>query len=254
MANAYQNLAPVYDAFMADIDFDAWAAYLIALIRSMVTEEAPRVVDCGCGTGALMLRLLKAGLPVIGLDRSPDMLQVAAEKLRRAGFAKAELVCEDMCQLVLHRPVDVIVSACDGVNYLLTDEDVLRFFRSAYAALKPGGLFLFDISSAYKLGVLLDGRCFGEVLMDHAYLCSNCFDAGSAQLQMDLTIFSRESDGRYVRAEETHFQRAYQEETLVKYLGDTGFTAVEAYAAFTGDRPDPASERIQFASRRPRHG
>ena len=254
MKKVYQNLAPVYDAFMADADYDAWAAYLAAFIRDAVTEETPRVVDCGCGTGTLMLRLLESGMAVTGLDRSLEMLQVAAEKLRKAGFVKAELVCEDMCQLSVHRPVDAIVSACDCVNYLLTDKDVFRFFRSAYAALKPGGMLLFDISSVYKLSMLLNGYCFGEALTDYAYLCNNWFDVESARLQMDLTIFTRETNDHYVRAEETHFQRAYEEETLIDGLFSAGFTAIKTYAAFTKNAPGSTSERIQFVSRRPQHG
>ena len=75
-------------------------------------------------------------------------------------------------------------------------------------------LLLFDISSQYKLKELLDGHSFGEDLVDCAYLCQNTYDLDSMLLQMDLSLFVREADGRYARSEETHFQRAYAAEEL----------------------------------------
>lgn len=255
MNGAYGGLAVVYDRFMSDVDYDAWAAYLLNIIHTALPGlDRPRVADCGCGTGSITLRLLKAGMEVTGVDISPDMLLIAREKLRSAGFGGAPLVCADMRELSLHRPADAVIAACDGVNYLIRDGDAARFFAAAYRALKPGGLLLFDVSSAYKLRTLLDGHTFGEDRTDCAYLWQNAYDARRRLLQMDLTVFTREADGRYLRTEETHVQRAYELWELRRMLEAAGFCAVEAYDAFGMDAPRPDSERIQFSARRPSDG
>ena len=50
-------------------------------------EQGGRVLDIGCGTGRVMLPMLQAGIDVVGMDLSPHMLKLAADKLNRAGFA-----------------------------------------------------------------------------------------------------------------------------------------------------------------------
>ena len=62
----------------------------------LVVDEAglrgARVLDAGCGTGRLAAELADSGAArVWGVDASPEMLAVAREKTRRAGFKEARL-------------------------------------------------------------------------------------------------------------------------------------------------------------------
>jgi len=235
---------------MSEVDYDAWAKYLSGFIVAACEEMRPRVIDCGCGTGTIMLRLLKDGMDVTGVDISQSMLLIAQEKLRRAGYRKAPLVCEDMRQLQLHRPADALIASCDSVNYLTSDKDAASFFNAAFHALKPGGLLLFDISSVYKMTHILDGHTFGEDEEGCAFLCHSSFDKKRQRLQMDLSLFARESNGFYSRKEETHVLRAYETGFLCELLKSCGFHSVKTYDAFTIDAPRSDSERIQFHARR----
>lgn len=78
------KFAEVYDIFMDNTDYDAWANYIISLLPTDFPKGA-RIFECGCGTGALTLRLNKAGYDVTGSDISRDMLEVAAENPAGAG-------------------------------------------------------------------------------------------------------------------------------------------------------------------------
>ena len=123
---------------MDNTDYDAWAKYIISLLPTDSPKGA-RIFECGCGTGALTLRLNKAGYDVTGSDISRDMLEVAAEKSRRCG-QKTKFICMDMRRIELHRPVDCIIAACDCVNYLTSREDVEKFLltgsgRAAFCCL-----------------------------------------------------------------------------------------------------------------------
>jgi SAM-dependent methyltransferase len=64
-----------------------------ALMRASGVVEERRVLDVGCGTGRFTLELQQRGAKVIGLDRDPDMLGVAARRLR------SPLIEGDACAL-----------------------------------------------------------------------------------------------------------------------------------------------------------
>ena len=48
-----------------------------------------RVLDLGCGTGVVALAAAARGFRVVGVDHSPDMLEIARRKARDAGLADA---------------------------------------------------------------------------------------------------------------------------------------------------------------------
>lgn len=246
--SSYSRFADVYDGLMRDVPYDAWAAYLAELLRTYA-PEAHTLADCACGTGAISIRLARMGYAVTGVDASPDMLRVAQQNARLAGL-QLPFVCQDMRALRLHKPVDAIVCACDGVNYLLTPADVQAFFRAAHAALRPGGALLFDVSSAYKLEHVLGSSDFTETSADCAYIWANRFIPKTRCVEMDLTFFAREPDGRYARFDELHVQRAHTGDELRGALAETGFETAAVYAAFGREAPAPESERLQIVALR----
>lgn len=239
----YTAFSAWYDKMMGTVDYNGWSRYLMGLLDR---NGARKVAECACGTGNITWKLVKAGYEVTGLDLSEDMLLVAREKLRKMGL-RCPFVCEDMRALSLHKPVDAIIAACDGVNYVT--EGVEAFFTAAHKALKPGGMLLFDVSSYYKLSKVLSGRTFGDTGEDWGYIWENVFDPDTSLLEMGLTCFIREGS-HYSRFEETHLQRAYTEEELTAALKGAGFSRVEVYEAFTLTPPKPDTERLQFVAYR----
>ena len=243
----YGRFAAVYDSLMRSVNYDAWAAYIVSLLAEKNVRPGDSILDCACGTGELSVRLSKRGFLVTGIDRSEEMLEIAQKKARLAG-QKIPFVCQDMRALSLHKPVSAVVCACDGVNYLLTKKDVGAFFDSAFAALKPNGAMLFDVSSAYKLECVLGGQTYGEDTSECAYLWQNAFDPESRLIEMNLSFFVPDGAGKYTRFTERHVQRAHTVEELQSALVKSGFTDCRVYEAFTRSEPNAASERIQFSA------
>ncbi len=236
----YERFAKLYDALMRDVDYDAWAAYINGFL-----PPACSVAECACGTGELSLRLANAGHKLTGIDISREMLAVASEKARKDG-KNIPFVCMDMRHFSLHKPVDAVLCACDGVNYLNSREAAADFFRAADKALKPGGLLLFDISSRFKLSTILGCNSFVEDDGDNAYIWKNYYDAETKLIEMRLSFFTREGKN-YTRFTETHVQRAHSVTELSNALKQTGFDA-KVYDAFTRSAPGEDSERIQFVA------
>ncbi len=242
----YEAFAGVYDALMAQVDYRGWADYYLALCeRSGVTVR--RAADAACGTGSLTVELAARGVTMTGLDLSMDMLRVASEKARKQGM-QIPFVRQDMRRMLLHRPMDAVFCACDGVNYLTRLSDVKAFLEAAYRALRPGGGLFFDVSTRRKLEERLGNNCLGDDGETVSYLWQNHYHAPSRTLQMDLTLFVRQADGRYARFLETHFQRAHEEEELASLLEEAGFAHIRAYGDRTFSPPSQKDERMHMAA------
>ena len=245
---AYEAFAGLYDALMDDVDYDGWAAYYLKLIEG--AGVAPKTLcDCACGTGSMSVRFAERGLRVTGVDLSGDMLRQAQAKARRYGVT-AMFVCQDMCALALPRPVDALVCACDGVNYLTDDDRLSAFFARARESLKPGGVLAFDISSAYKLKSVLGNNFFGEDRDDVTYLWTNRFDEAAETVTMELAFFVREDGGLYRRFDETHVQKAHDPEHLAGLMQDNGFTSIRIFGDRTFRPPEADAQRIHFVAAR----
>ena len=242
----YKAFAEIYDALMDDIDYDAWAEYYLALIRRAgVTPQ--RVCDCACGTGSMSVRFAAQGMSVTGVDISAEMLERAQAKARLNGV-QTMFVCQDICAFQLPRPVDAVVCACDGVNYLLDDGRLNAFFSHARDALRQGGALAFDISSRYKLEHVLGDGFFGEERDDVAYLWSNRRDLRAGTVTMDLTFFVRRTDGLYRRFSEVHVQKAHDPEHLARLLSENGFGRIEVFGDRNFDSPSPEALQLHICA------
>ena len=235
---AYSGLAGWYDVLMDDVDYPAWADYYLALLCRAGVSPA-RLCDCACGTGAMSVEFAARGIRVTGADLSGEMLEKAQARAREKGVM-AMFVKQDMCQLQMPRPVDALVCACDGVNYLISDDRLNAFFKSTHAAIRPGGALAFDISSAWKLEHTLGGNFFGEDRDDVTYLWFNRFDESARTVTMELAFFVREKDGRYRRFDETHVQKAHEAAHIEALLRENfRFGRMRAVQRFSGERTAP---------------
>ena len=57
--------------------------------RNLAVHAAGPVLELGCGTGRVSLPLARAGVPLVGIDRSEPMLARARARVRRAGLRHA---------------------------------------------------------------------------------------------------------------------------------------------------------------------
>ncbi|NLX83390.1 MAG: class I SAM-dependent methyltransferase [Clostridiales bacterium] len=242
----YADFAYVYDRLMAQVDYDAWAAHYKRLLLLNGVHENATVLETACGTGNLTIRLAQ-DFHVLPSDLSEEMLSIAAAKAKSAGLSLTFLR-QDMRSLQTHRPVDAVLCGCDGVNYLPDTASLYAFLRSAHAALKPGGVLAFDVSSYDKLS-----RVLGETPQilreeDICYIWENAFDSDSSLLQLSLTIFVKDQDGRYQRIEEEQIQRAYTQEELRIALGETGFRDIQCFGNYTMKKPANNAQRLHVTA------
>ena len=247
----YTAFAAVYDRLMQGVDYEGWAAYYAGLLDRCGVRSGASVCECACGTGSLTAPLQRLGYGMTGVDLSQEMLSVAARKARDQGLL-IPFVRQDMCALTLHKRQHAILCTCDGVNYLTTPERVHRFFRAAFAALRPGGALIFDLSSPYKLENTLGSQTLGSQEDDVAYIWQNAWHPRTRTVDMRLSIFVRGGDGRYERLEEVQRQRAYGREELTRCLTDAGFAGIRFYGDRTLRAPAAKEARWHVTAMRPK--
>ncbi len=244
----YQAFAELYDELMNDVDYESWADYYTRLLSIYGVREG-KICECACGTGGLTIPLYRRGFQMTGVDLSQEMLWQAAQKSRKMGIAMP-FVRQDMRALNLHRPMDAVLATCDGVNYLLTEEDLLSFFRAAHRAVRPGGALVFDISTPYKLQKILCGELMWEDREEITYLWQNTWNEKHQTVALDLCFFVKEEDGRYRRIEEHQRQRAWDPKTLKETLWHAGFRAVSMYGDYTLNTAAENNQRWHIAATR----
>lgn len=233
------KFASVYDHLMEDFDYPAWAEYYLELLNRAGAGRPRAICECGCGTGSMSVELARAGARVTGVDLSAPMLEQAADKARRGGVS-IPFVCQDMCDLKLHRPVDAILCPCDGVNYLLDEKRLAAFFNRAFEHLKPGGALAFDVSTPRKLFALADAPCY-EDREGLTYLWVS--RRRGELIDMELTFFLRRGGGLYERFDEAQVQRAHTMDELGCALEKAGFCDIAFYGDRTFAPPAPDEAR-----------
>ena len=242
----YQAFAELYDSLMNDVDYESWADYYSRLL-SIYGIRGGRICECACGTGALTIPLYYRGFQMTGVDISREMLWQAAQKSRRRGIA-IPFVQQDMRALNLHRPVDAVLSTCDGVNYLMTEEDLSSFFKCAHRSIRPGGALVFDVSTPYKLKNILCSGLMGEDREDVTYIWQNSWHERQQYVDLDLIFFVHGDDGLYRRMEEHQHQKAWSEKALKEALWQAGFRTVSFYGDYTLNTPNEKSQRWHIAA------
>lgn len=132
---ASQRLADIYDDLDPDRgDLDAYAAIIAEL-------GAGVVVDLGCGTGQLAVRLAAAGIEVIGVDPAAASLRVAQ---RKPGAAAVRWLHGEATALPELR-VDLAVMTGNVAQVFLDDQAWAAMLHAVHAVLKPGGYLVFEV-------------------------------------------------------------------------------------------------------------
>jgi SAM-dependent methyltransferase len=138
----YERFSSFYDMVMDD---PGPRADRVAEWIGRYRPGSESLLELGCGTGAILARLI--AIPYLtGLDRSPEMLAVAREKV-----PGARLVEGDMRGFSLDERYDVVICVFDSLNHLLSFEEWQSVFDAVHAHLVDDGLFLFDVNTVGEL-------------------------------------------------------------------------------------------------------
>ncbi len=237
---AYANLAKWFEELNDDCDYENWSQYFVKKLRSFGGVEG---VDFGCGGGWFTRAFTRAGYTMTGVDISPEMLNYAQEAALKEGV-RGEYILGDIKRFRSPKKFDFATAINDCINYVPKNE-VDAAFKSVKKALKKGGIFLFDISSAKKFKEKIANTVSVDDRENITYL--NFAKEEEDGATMEVTLFVKGKDGRYDRLDEIHRQYAYSEEEIVESLSRCGFTLLGVEGHLGEDKKN--ADRLLFIAR-----
>jgi SAM-dependent methyltransferase len=243
----YDALAPIYDAMGGAQPFAFRVAErlerLFALRRAQFLDSVS-FLDLGCGTGTLLLalRALHPAWRLCGVDVSPGMLAAAVGKPAHEGvlWTRARLPGP----LPFGEQFDVVGSFYDTLNHLPDLEALAATFRTVAAVLRPGGLFVFDLNSAfgfeqwwqYRIAFDLDGHHIDTQL---------AYDALTRTGRAEMDLARGDGQGRRFVLQ----QRCFSESEVERALVDAGLT-LEVAAPWSPVAKDSPSKTWVVATKK----
>ncbi len=239
----YNRFAYLYDNLINDVNYEEWLSYYYKIFQRYGLKPGLGL-DLGCGTGNLTKLFSDKGIDMTGVDLSEDMLMVAREKSEGRDILYLN---QDMREFELYGTVDFIVSSLDCINYITDKRELLKVMKLVNNYLNPGGLFVFDINTQYKLENIIGNNTF--ILENEKTFCSwqNEYDKKRKTVDFYLTFFTEE-EGVYHRFDEVHSERAYSIDEIKSVIEAAGMRLLSVYDGLTFKKPTSKSERVFFVA------
>jgi SAM-dependent methyltransferase len=216
-------------------DFAAAAAPALLRILRRAGITSGRVVDLGCGDGTWLRALTRRGFTATGVDQSAELLAYARAAAPGAVLKKNSV----------HRCAFPACAAMTALGEVLSYEpatpaSLRRIFRRAYAALRPGGVFVFD--------VLVSGPPMSYVTWrsGRSWAVMVRVEERRNRLIREIITF-RKVQGRYRRSEESHRLLVVEPRFVLTELRRIGFVVRTARGY---GRVAPGHRRLVFIARK----
>lgn len=232
-----RDYAGHYDALYAEKDYCAECDLVEEAARRFGHGQRGRLLDVGCGTGGHALELAGRGWTVLGVDRSPAMLALAAAKPQRGAVSWIE---GDARTFDAGGRFDVALMMFAVIGYLHDTATLREALQNIRRHLAPGGLFLFDCW--YGPAVLAQRPGDRTKVIERGGRRITRSARGTLDSLRHLTtvryrVVETEGDRVLSDTEEVHTMRYFFPEELRLLLDVTGFETLSMSAFPSLDAP-----------------
>lgn len=237
MTDPYDFFAPYYDAINEE------PSERIALILSYLEDHHPtarRILELGCGTGAVLAGL-GSGYELVGVDRSSGMLEVARRRVPTAMFHQ-----HDIATVQLDETFDVVLCVCDTINHVTTTEGWQQVIERAASHLEPGGLFILDFNTRGRFLDVADSTPWAHDVDDNTLVMWCEFEEPLATWH--LRLFERLSDDQFRRHDTRITELSVPTSIVLDMLGN--FFELVTTSDTEGGIANDASHRGVIVARR----
>jgi len=243
----YQQIAAVYD----QPDHIEITKAFLARARPEI-DARPKgtwVLDLACGTGVMAELLAKRRIPVVGVDLSKPMLDIAR---RRCAKRRVRFVEGDLATFTVREPCSVATSCGDVMNHFSSAAALRRIFKRVCSQLEPGGVLLFESTRRYCYETYWTGQTYhlegpgGDLTME----CD--WDPVAGVATANMICYAKNKNGTYSKSETPLVEYHHPTPTLRKALRDAGFRDVQAelWSPWPDQHLEPEMDRYFWTARR----
>ncbi|MBW7961149.1 class I SAM-dependent methyltransferase [Bradyrhizobium sp. BR 10261] len=249
----FADYAPWYDLLYRDKDYAGETSFVEARLHDHGTSSG-KLLDIGCGTGLHALAFAQRGWNVTGIDLSDEMIASAKARAAQAGLP-IQFRQGDVREAGPERDYDAVVSLFHVASYQTSRDALAAMFRTAHAALKPGGLFLFDYwygGAVLAQGVETRVKVIEQKPLRLTRIAQSVHDEQAATVTVNYTLFCEDSDRASIRrVDEAHHMRYWFPFEIDAALAASGFEPGTHAAWLTLDAPSSKSWAAYTVARKP---
>lgn len=212
-----EDLAYIHDVGFSDYALKSAPGILAILAHNEIRQGL--IVDLGCGSGLSAQQFTKAHYQVLGVDISESLIGIARTRVPEAEFQVESLFNADI------PPCSVVTAIGECLNYLFDPDNerstLVSLFHRVYGALRPGGMFIFDLAEPGQVKPGAKTKSFTEgegwvVLVEKE-------ENQEHQILTRHIITFRQLGECYRRDDEVHHLRLYQAADIARELHQVGF-------------------------------
>lgn len=253
----YGKIAGFYDKYTTDIDYKKIADYIEKLFKKFGLPQrsdggtVPMILDVACGTGSLTCILAERGYEMIGLDLSEEMLMEAESNSAAKGLDIMWL-CQDMCEIDMYGTVSAIICITDGINHIVSDKALKKFFMKIKNFIDAGGIFIFDVLSEKYFESVVGTDMFFEDGDDGMCIWTSSYNKKTKLCKYNITFFELcdEENELYERFDDFVCEKAWSDEIITACSADAGFSAAGVFNGMTMKPADENTMRKFFVLRK----
>ncbi|WP_431204230.1 class I SAM-dependent DNA methyltransferase [Bradyrhizobium betae] len=238
--SVFADYAPWYDLLYRDKDYAAEVDFVEARLRDHGIGSG-KLLDLGCGTGVHAIEFARRGWDVAGVDLSADMIARANARAAQAGL-EIPFRQGDACAAGPERDCDVVVSLFHVASYQNDRDRLEALFRTAHAALKPGGIFFFDYwygGAVLAQGVETRVKIIEQAPLRLTRIAQSHHDEPKATVLVNYTLFCEDTDRSTIRrVDETHRMRYWFPFEVEAALTICGFEPAGSHAWLSDTAPN----------------
>ena len=140
---AFYRQALYYDIAFAYRDVPTEVSFFEGAFDRHAGRPLQSVLELASGPGYHAIEHARRGVRAVGLDLSPEMIQILRDKARDAAV-EVQGVVADMRRFNLGFPVDLALNLLTSISYLLSNDDISEHFGTVAAHLNPGGIYIVE--------------------------------------------------------------------------------------------------------------
>jgi SAM-dependent methyltransferase len=236
VTSAYDRLGRRYDAWCRSVVED------IPFYVDLALAAGGPVLEVGVGSGRVAVPTALAGVPVVGIDNSPVMLELA--RLRAAPHGVAlRLVQADMRELPELGTFALVTVPFRAFLHLRDDTERLAVLEALRERLRPGGTLAFDVFHPDRIDI--DETHDRWIEREPGISERACWDEAARRL-----VLSVRADG--VEAEMELWWIGPDDWRAL--LERAGFERITAHGWFDGRPLEPGATDSVWVAHRPRSG